>query len=599
MSYFYRLQKKKIAALFFVSLFSLSISAIEPGDKVENFRLLDQKGGSHELFYYDDKKALVFLVQGNGCPFARNAAPRFQELRDIYSDKEVEFFMLNSNLQDDRLSISEEAKEYGYDLNILIDETQIIGESLELSRTGEVFIVNPKNWSVAYIGAIDDRLTYENQKKVASEHFLKDAIDDLLAGEFVAVPRTESLGCLINFPNKYNKKSISYSQQVAPILLENCAVCHRKGGVGPWAMTDYNMVKGFSLMMREVIRTKRMPPWHADPFIGQFSNDRSLNNEEIKTLVHWIEAGAPKGEGADPLLGTAISQSEWANEEELGPPDYVINIPATDIPATGVVDYQYKFVKNTVGKDVWVKAAEVLPGDKAVLHHVITSFGQLETRGPRKGRLKYRERKGLRGYAPGINSNPYPDGGGIFLPADVAFEFQMHYTPVGRATVDETRMGIWVAEEKPKHEIFSMMILNPRIRIPAGVKEHKESATRVVSKDALLYSVLVHAHYRGKKMVVAAYYPNGTTEVLLSVPNYDFNWQTSYDLEEPKFLPAGTTLIQHQWWDNSAQNLANPDPTVEVTWGDQSFEEMLFGAYLMRDLKEEELPAYKTLVTKN
>ena len=599
MSYFYRLQKKKIAALFFVSLFSLSISAIEPGDKVENFRLLDQKGGSHELFYYDDKKALVFLVQGNGCPFARNAAPRFQELRDIYSDKEVEFFMLNSNLQDDRLSIREEAKEYGYDLNILIDETQIIGESLELSRTGEVFIVNPKNWSVAYIGAIDDRLTYENQKKEASEHFLKDAIDDLLAGEAVAVPRTESLGCLINFPNKYNKKSISYSQEVAPILLENCSVCHRKGGVGPWAMTDYNMVKGFSLMMREVIRTKRMPPWHADPFIGQFSNDRSLNNEEIKTLVHWIEAGAPKGEGADPLLGTAISQSEWANEEELGPPDYVINIPATDIPATGVVDYQYKFVKNTVGKDVWVKAAEVLPGDKAVLHHVITSFGQLETRGPRKGRLKYRDRKGLRGYAPGINSNPYPDGGGIFLPADVAFEFQMHYTPVGRATVDETRMGIWVSEEKPKHEIFSMMILNPRIRIPAGVKEHKESATRVVSKDALLYSVLVHAHYRGKKMVVAAYYPNGTTEVLLSVPNYDFNWQTSYDLEEPKFLPAGTTLIQHQWWDNSAQNLANPDPTVEVTWGDQSFEEMLFGAYLMRVLKEEELPAYKTLVTNN
>ena len=580
---------------------SIGVSAIEPGDKVENFRLLDHKGGSHELFYYDDQKALVFLVQGNGCPFARNAAPRFQELRDIYSDKEVEFFMLNSNLQDDRLSIREEAKEYGYDLNILIDETQIIGESLELSRTGEVFIVNPKNWSVDYIGAIDDRLTYENQKKEASEHFLKDAIDDLLAGEVVAVPRTESLGCLINFPNKDNKKSISYSQQVAPILLENCTVCHRKGGVGPWAMTDYNMVKGFSLMMREVIRTKRMPPWHADPFIGQFSNDRSLNNEEIQTLVHWIEAGAPKGEGADPLLGATFSQSEWANEEELGPPDYVINIPATDIPATGVVDYQYKFVKNTVGKDVWVKAAEVLPGDKAVLHHVITSFGQLETRGPRKGRLKYRDRKGLRGYAPGINSNPYPDGGGIFLPADVAFEFQMHYTPVGRATVDETRMGIWVAEEKPKHEIFTMTILNPRIRIPAGVKEHKESASTVVSKDALLYSVLVHAHYRGKKMVVAAYYPNGTTEVLLSVPNYDFNWQTFYDLEEPKFLPAGTTLIQHQWWDNSAQNLANPDPTVEVTWGDQSFEEMLFGAYLMRYLEaDEELDSsHRALLTKN
>ena len=586
----------------FILLFSFGLSAIEPGDMVENFRLLDQKGGSHELFYYDNQKALVFLVQGNGCPIARNAAPRFQELRDFYSDQEVEFFMFNSNLQDDRLSIREEAKEYGYDLRILIDETQIIGEALKLSRTGEVFVIDPKTWTVVYTGALDDRLTYENQKKEASEHYLKNSIDDILEGKVVQLPATDSLGCLINFPNRREKSlqtSISYSEEIAPMLLENCTVCHRKGGVGPWAMTDYNMVKGFSLMMREVVRTKRMPPWHADPLIGQFSNDRSLSNKEIQTLVHWIEAGAPRGEGADPLLGATFSLSDWTNEEEMGPPDYIINIPSTDIPATGVVDYQYKFVTNTVGKDVWVKAAEILPGDKAVLHHVLTSFGQLETRGPRKGRLKYRDRKGLRGYAPGINSNPYPDGGGIFLPADAAFEFQMHYTPVGRATVDETRMGIWVSEEKPKHEVFSMIILNPSIRIPAGAKEHKESASRVVSKDALLYSVLVHAHYRGKKMVVTAYYPNGKTEVLLSVPNYDFNWQTSYDLKEPKFIPAGTTLVQHQWWDNSAQNLANPDPTVEVTWGDQSFEEMLFGAYLMRVLKEEELPAYKTLVTKN
>ncbi len=599
MSYFHRLQKKKIAALFFVSLFSLSISAIEPGDKVENFRLLDQKGGSHELFYYDDKKALVFLVQGNGCPFARNAAPRFQELRDIYAAEGVEFFMLNSNLQDDRLSIKEEAKEFSYDLSILVDESQIIGESLELSRTGEVFVVNTENWSVAYIGALDDRLTYENQKKEASEHFLKDAIDDLLAGKAVSTPRTESLGCLINFPNKNKQELISYTDDVAPILIDNCTVCHRKGGVGPWAMTDYNMVKGFSLMMREVIRTKRMPPWHADPLIGKYSNDRSLTVEETKTLVHWIEAGSPRGEGADPLKQIKVSSSVWANEHELGPPDFVVDIPSTDIPATGVVDYKYQYVKNNLGKDVWVKATEFLPGDRAVLHHVITSFGPTETRGPRKGKLKFKDRKGLRGYAPGINSNPFPDSSGIFLPANVTFEFQMHYTPIGKATVDSTKMGIWVADDKPKHEIRSMILLNPRIRIPAGAKEHKESASRVVSEDSLLYSVLPHAHYRGKRMVVAAYYPDGQTEILLSVPHYDFNWQTSYDLQEPKFIPAGTTLIQHQWWDNSAQNKANPDPTVEVTWGDQSFEEMLFGAYLMRVLKEEELPTYKTLVTKN
>ena len=172
-------------------LFSFGLSAIEPGDKVENFRLLDQKGGSHELFYYDNQKALVFLVQGNGCPIARHAAPRFQELRDFYSDQEVEFFMLNSNLQDDRLSIREEAKEYGYDLRILIDETQIIGESLKLSRTGEVFVIDPKTWTVVYTGALDDRLTYENQKKEASEHYLKNSIDDILEGKVVQLPATD------------------------------------------------------------------------------------------------------------------------------------------------------------------------------------------------------------------------------------------------------------------------------------------------------------------------------------------------------------------------------------------------------------------------
>ena len=336
----------KKVAVSLILIVSLGLSAIEPGDKVENFRLLDQKGGSHELFYYDDKKALVFLVQGNGCPIARHAAPRFQELRDIYSAQGVEFFMLNSNLQDDRLSIREEAKEFSYNLNILVDESQIIGESLELSRTGEVFVVNPENWSVAYIGALDDRLTYENQKKEASEHFLKDAIDDLLAGKAVSTPRTESLGCLINFPNKNKQELISYTDDVAPILMDNCTVCHRKGGVGPWAMTDYNMVKGFSLMMREVIRTKRMPPWHADPLIGKYSNDRSLTVEETKTLVHWIEAGSPRGEGADPLKQTKVSSSVWANEHELGPPDFVVDIPSTDIPATGVVDYKYQYVKN-------------------------------------------------------------------------------------------------------------------------------------------------------------------------------------------------------------------------------------------------------------
>lgn len=571
--------------------------AISVGDRVENFRLFDHQGGSHELFYYGDAKAIAVLVQGNGCPIVRNAAPRFKELRDEFAGQGVEFIMLNTNLQDTRESIQKEAEKFGYDMPILDDETQLIGESMDLVRTGEVFVVDPSTWTVAYQGAIDDRLTYENQKKEAENHFLKDALTSMVAGEAIEVASTNGIGCLINFPEqqamaKAKHAEISYSDDIAPILLENCVACHREGGLGPWAMSDYNMVRGFSLMIREVIRTKRMPPWHADPTVGHWSNDRSLSNEEIQTLVHWIEAGAPRGEGEDYLATNDTEYFDWDAQDNLGAPDFVIDIPAMEIPATGVVDYQYHFVENTIGKDVWVKAAEIMPGDRQVLHHVITTFGYDITEGEHKGRFK--RIGGLRGYAPGLNNDGFPENTGIMLPADAKIEFQMHYTPVGRATVDESKMGVWVYDEPPTHEMVSMFVANPRIKIPAGAANHKETVEQVIPKDAYLYSLMPHAHFRGKAAEFRAVYPDGTSELLLSVPNYDFNWQTTYELEEPKFIPAGTKLVQANWWDNSKRNSANPDPSIEVTWGEQSWEEMLFGAFTMRFLTEEESEAQRT-----
>jgi thiol-disulfide isomerase/thioredoxin/mono/diheme cytochrome c family protein len=571
--------------------------SLSPQERVENFRLLEHRGASHELYYYSDMKAVVVMVQGNGCPIVRNAMPRFTELRDEYAEKGVQFFLLNSNLQDNRRTVSREAEEFGYDIPVLIDDTQIIGESLDLVRTGEVFVLDPQTWSVVYRGALDDRLTYENQKREASEHYLKDALDDMLGGRKVAVSSTDAVGCLINFPARQQRAqhaSISYSEEIAPMLADNCVSCHREGGIGPWAMTDYNMVRGFSLMIREVVRTGRMPPWHADPAYGHFVNDRSLTVEETQKLVHWIEAGAPRGAGPDPLTAIDHDWGDWAvHQPELGEPDYIIDIPAVEVPATGVVDYLYHFVPNTVDRDVWVKAAEILPGDRGVLHHVITSFGYLETEGPRKGRLKRQGQAGLRGYVPGMTSQLFPPDTGVFLPADATLEFQMHYTTNGRATVDESKLGIWVYEEPPRDEVFSLILLNGKIRIPPHEKNHKEMAARELPKAAVIYNLLPHAHFRGKASEFSVIYPDGTEEVLLSVPNYDFNWQTTYELAEPKFVPAGTRVVHTTWWDNSAQNPANPDPTIEVTWGEQSWEEMLFGAVLMRFANEAEIAEYE------
>ena len=589
------------SALLLLGLLSATAaSALEVNDRVDNFRLFDHTGASHELYYFNDAKAIAFLVQGNGCPIVRNAAPRFKELRDEFADQGVEFLMLNSNLQDTRATIAKEAAKYGYDMPILDDETQLIGEGLGLVRTGVVFVVDPQTWTVSYAGAIDDRLTYENQKKEASNHYLRDALASMVADKPIEVASTKGIGCLINFPEqqamaKAKHADISYSEDIAPILMDNCVSCHREGGLGPFAMSDYNMVRGFSLMIREVLRTKRMPPWHADPTVGHWSNDRSLTEKEIQTLVHWIEAGAPRGEGEDYLATNETEYFDWDAEDKLGPPDYVVDIPAMEIPATGVVDYQYHFVDNPLPKNVWIKAAEIMPGDRAVLHHVITTFGYDITEGKHKGRFK--RIGGLRGYAPGLNNEGFPEGTGVMLPADVKFEFQMHYTPVGRATVDESKMGIWVYDEPPTHAMVSMFVANPRIKIPAGADNHRETVAEVIPKDALLYSLMPHAHFRGKAAEFRAVYPDGTEELLLNVPNYDFNWQTTYEFAEPKFIPAGTKLVQANWWDNSSRNPANPDATIDVTWGEQSWEEMLFGAFTMRFLTEEESAEMRTAQT--
>ena len=408
---------------------------------------------------------------------------------------------------------------------------------------------------------------------------ISDALAAMVQGKPVKVAQTKPVGCLINFPEKKlaaQHAKISYSTDIAPMLEKNCVSCHREGGIGSWAMTEYNMIRGFAPMIREVVRTQRMPPWHADPHYGEFSNDRSLSVTERQTLVHWIEAGAPRGEGIDPLLKLKQDWPEWA----LGEPDAIIDITPHDVPATGTVPYQYQFVKNPLPEDVWVRAVEIIPGDRKALHHVITSFGNLND----KGRLDRRTQGGLGGYVPGAIAEEFPDGTGTLLPAGATFLFQMHYTSYGKAASDSSRMGIYFHKKKPKHELAGMFMMNTKINIPAYSNGHTEMASRTVKKDMLLYSLLPHAHFRGKAMEFRAVYADGKEEVLLSVPNYDFNWQTDYVLDEPKLIPAGTKIVNTTSWDNSITNPANPDASRDVPWGEQSWDEMLFGSITWREV---------------
>lgn len=563
-----------------------SVQALAPGDRVDNFKLLDHAGNAFELHYHTDKKAIALMVQGNGCPLVRGAMPAFAALQKASSADDVLFVAINSNQQDTRESVAQEAESFGYTLPILMDETQLIGASLGLDRTSEVLLVRTSDWTLQYRGAIDDRQTYERQRAGAEKHYLKDAIQAVLDDQMPATAKTESPGCIINFDqDEKPAAAISYAEDIAPLLADKCADCHRPGGIGPWAMNSYAMVRGFAPMIREVVRTKRMPPWHADPHIGSFANDRSLSVDDTRTLVRWIEAGAPRGEGPDPLISTVKEAPTW----QLGEPDVIIDVPAYDVPATGVVDYQYLRAKNPLDEDVWVRAAELVPGDRSAVHHVITRFvppnGGAATG---FGRRALSAGGGFGGYVPGSTGTIMPKDTGVLLPAGSMFNFQMHYTPYGRATTDKSRLGIYFHKEPPLHRMTGTVLINLRIDIPANTPDHSETARYTFKQDALLYAMLPHAHYRGRSARFDAVYPDGSTEVLLSVPNYDFNWQTNYKLTEPKFIPEGTQVTFTMTWDNTARNPANPDPTRNVGWGRQSWDEMLFGTMTFRHVRDEE-----------
>src|SRR3954470_9937997 len=409
-----------------------SVLALSPGDRVDNFRLLDHAGQSHELYYLSDAAAIVLMTYGNGSAIVRKSLPRLREIRDQYRARGVEFLLIDSNLQDDRASVARESMEFGNDIPVLIDDSQLIGEALGVERTAEVFVIDPKTWRLKYHGPLDDRLSYGAEKPV-HKHYLADALDALLSGKPAPVAENQPLGCIVDFPERGRTDAharISYAERIAPLLIDKCVACHREGGVAPWAMTRYDVVKGFAPMIREVVRTKRMPPWHADPHTGVWDGDRSLSTEEKQTLVHWIEAGAPRGKGPDPLADLHKTWSEWA----FGKPDMVIPVPEFDVPATGIVDYKRYVVPNTLGRDVWVRATDVIPGDRAVVHHVIV--GVYDPQLPERQRMISMSSPSLGAYVPGNGPTLYPQDTGVLVRKDESFAFQVHYTSSGKATHD-------------------------------------------------------------------------------------------------------------------------------------------------------------------
>lgn len=551
-------------ALAAVSLL-FSHTAAASAQRVDDFVLLDHTGQAQQLYYQSDAKAVVLIVQGNACDKLRATLPAYESLRDDYAAQGVRVYMINSSAADDRAAIMAEAAAQGIDIPILDDSAQIIGRSLQLTHTNEVLVIEPGSWELVYRGALEGQ-----DDAGVQQQYVRAALDDLVADQAVSYQQVASLGCNIDYAEM---GAISYTDTIAPILRENCTGCHVDGGIGPWAMSEYRMVHGFAPMMREVIRTKRMPPWHADPTVGHWQKSAAMSDSDTAALVSWIEAGAPRGEGPDPLEGIEPIASTWT----MGEPDLVLDVPAFDVPASGVVNYQYPVIENPLDHDVWVVAATVIPGNTKVVHHVLMGSAD---EAPEQDDRESVFQNYIMGYAPGNESAHMPAGTGVFVPVGGVYQLQLHYTPYGKAVTDRTRVGLYFADADkiPANFLREQVVLNPKISIPPHNGAHEEAAYFEFYHEAIIYSLVPHSHYRGRSSSFELEYPDGTTELILSVPNYDFNWQRTYSLTEPKTVPKGTRIVHRTIYDNSVKNPANPDPTRLVPWGLQSHDEMLYGS---------------------
>ena len=360
-------------------------------------------------------------------------------------------------------------------------------------------------------------------------------------------------------------REVTFSKDVAPILYKSCAECHRAGEIGPMPLMTYKDVRPWAKSIREKVVSREMPPWHADPNHGKWRNDRRLSETEISTIKAWVDGGSKEGDPKE-LPAAPKFVEGWS----IGKPDVVFSIPEQAIPAEGVVPYQYLTVPTNFTEDKWVAAAEIRSTGRAAMHHVIVFLQEPGQTGRAEGNL-------LTGTAPGEPPAVYSEGFGKKIVAGTKFVFQMHYTPNGVATRDVTSVGLIFSKTPVKHQLFTRPVLNNRFVIPPGAAAHEVKSTYTFQQPVRIVGFMPHMHLRGKDFKYTAVSPEGQETVLLSVPRYDFNWQNDYVPIEPISVAKGGRIDCVAHFDNSTGNKYNPDPTKEVKWGDQTWEEMMIG----------------------
>jgi hypothetical protein len=389
----------------------------------------------------------------------------------------------------------------------------------------------------------------------------------------------------------------TFYKDVLPILQQHCQSCHRAGEMAPMPLETYQQARPYAAGIREAAERKIMPPWFADPCCGHFANDPSLSAQQIATLAVWASAHAPAGDPRD-----APPPVHWTAGWNIDKPDVVLEMPkAKPIPASGDIPYQYIILPTHFTEDRWVRMSEIRPSNRMVVHHAVAyirdpksswlrgapmgapfSADDLPTEALRRDAM-WTTSDILLVYAPGSLPDQWPENFAKLVPAGSDIVLQMHYTSHGHATEDRTAVGLVFAKAPPRKRVLTLQLTNDRFLIPPGDPDHRVEVHGSLPNDALLLSFFPHMHLRGKtfeyNIIDPAAKPGERVRTLLRIPHYDFYWQLSYRLAEPIALKAGTILQAVATFDNSKNNPHNPDPDSAVTWGEQTWAEMMVGFF--------------------
>lgn len=547
----------------------------------------------------EDTKAIVFLFTGVDCPVAQLYMPRLRALHAKYNKQGIKFFGIYPNARVDVTKMAHHAHDQDIPFPALLDLEHRLADLLDAQVTPEVVVLDA-NWEIRYQGAIDNQFKKQGRLSQASKHYLRDAIEQILSGEPVKIQSMPPSGCPIERLGRPDPpQAPSFYRDIAPILQRRCETCHRENGAAPFELITYEDAYYSATRIQENVLERRMPPWHGflNPKHGKLLNDPRLSKREIRILDDWVRSGAAEGDFQD-----APPPVEWPDPDtwEIGEPDYVYATDGFLVPKTGVLDYQFFRAKLGFKEDRWFQAVEIKPGDTRVVHHISL---HLVPTGDRvfTGFSGMAELYGLNGegatlindYVPGdiYNVKQYAPDQAVRIPKNSDLIFEIHYTPNNHsAVVDRSRVAFRWIDQPPQEEVLTKVFRKPigRFHIPPRTSHHKMQDSYYFPHDVQIDAIRPHFHYRGKSFRVEQVERDPETEkitsreTILSVPVWNPDWQRTYELETPLFLPAGSELLATGVFDNSYLNPSNPDPNATVEYGQQSNDEMFSTRFKFR-----------------